>query len=911
MVKILKKQKQIFAAILVLCLAVPCIVAASVAGSLNRNPVIRSVPVSTEVTTEEHIAALKRTIAMLKAEEAEMMIASGPQAVAGPIASAIGGSIRSFAKDFIQLFWPGAGMGSQFGLNLLNGSKSGILSRVLSFINRPGGGSNVRPQPQSGLIGGGGPALTNTGGSEDEYEDINGMYGSFGQIIQLADGSYYGNGLMNQMVGYSPMNADGTVQGWFHEKVNNTVISNVEKAIRDAYDPTKGGVPEKQSWRGGNTGISRVADTQPKTLEEYIAAVKAEANKTPARVIDMELVTAVIEIVSECHTCVAAQPPEPAQLCGETKCLVEERNLVLIPALVKAFTETPVNEDGDYAKLLAMLEQMFLDNDAKWQEQIANAMQASGGAGEGGGEGGGGAMDILGQIMEMIMGIIMASQMAGAGGGGGGGNGNQWANPGGPVGADQVPNSLTNDVIKTFEEALQAIELAEKPGTFTRNGEEYVIKAGDGYHKVHRNLFFPQQCSSEAKASGGTLGEGVIDFRCLSKENENKIRAVVDTSGGEKATELIIPKSPDQAKRPPLGNMNTDWCEDTNCSMLGKDRKDRHCLIWHIVECTCSCMFKNSLDVGGDPQWNVDRIQSADGGTIYYPAGHPKGREYEQLKENITEGCTIDAATMHMQAAIACFNARKKFENQPGECCRAVPHRGTAGAVGKEVTTVNYKANTKDGFTHAVDMEGKKFVEITAPGGRFERGTSSQRRSARAAPQGKTPAPNVNLQPRISTPIVGGGGPRLTNIIGSLELPIWELTGTKGSPSGFTIEHEEDGSDWFGRHGMHNPIETQMMFEDWGWVPGETVVLLADSTGRGTESYAQRLSRFLSFYNREDDGSGGTRMIPTTIIAPTSVIRDKGSGYYYPIGGQWLAFTAGGAGVPVDPYNTDTWTWLA
>jgi len=66
-----------------------------------------------------------------------------------------------------------------------------------------------------------------------------------------------------------------------------------------------------------------------------------------------------------------------------------------------------------------------------------------------------------------------------------------------------------------------------------------------------------------------------------------------------------------------------------------------------------------------------------------------------------------------------------------------------------------------------------------------------------------------------------------------------------------------------------------------------------DSTGSGENSCGQRLSRFITNSRDENDK-------PTTLIAPTSVIREKGE-EYHPVDGQWLAFEDRKAGVVWSP----------
>jgi len=773
--------------------------------------------------------------------------------------------IRSTTSTIGSGYWPGANGGfpySERTFETAQWNKLGGLSQTLSYSSRIDGG----------------------------------FLASLNQLVQDADGNYWG-GLLAQVTGSGPGG------GFLQNTVNNNIINQIDELMK-AFDVSGAGLGPGPI----STGVSKVADTQPNTYQDILDKLNKNNNST----IDLALVTAVVEILNQCHTCQPATEDEPAILCGVDRCLVAERNIVLIPAVIAALTQTPKQESNisDMDKLLAEIEKMMKDRNAKWQEEQAKKQaeqKPTNSGGEQGGEQKGGEQG--GSFLEKLMQMLQGQGQQGGGGGGGSGPGgfppnvNPVSNPPtnqGPQGASQNANNaaaqnqqqITNGLNNAANVLNNGTPVPGQPGVTQVNTPNSTITATVGDKEItvkKEDRFYPTLCSFP----GGTdpRYDSYRDpnhLMCLPETVDDRMVDAMDNQqlGGERVKEIFLHAF----------EMQGSSCLNGKCS-INDDTSEKHCAAWHFTECDCACVkstFKSGKIEGFDFNW--ERIQKE---------GSPEGKGKIEDK---AKGCTYEEAQRHQAAAKKCHaaaddpklkSARDRFNNTiggkenigvPAPCCKSIEFQGqpTVGTIttfeqflglpnlpGTEPFTLNgvtYNA------TSNINLHGDT-TGGAAPG-TFQTSETNTHTLTNGGLNNTAGGGFNNYNGN-------GGSPKRAAVTEPEKITINGF----GSPSGITIA----SGFWAGRHGMHNPLETELMLIEEGWELGKIIILQADSTGRGENSYAQRLSAFLTNINRDPETD---ELIPVTVIAPTSVLREKG-GVFYPVGGRWLKFVGGNPGIPL------------
>jgi len=720
-----------------------------------------------------------------------------------------------------------------------------------------------------------------------------GLFASMDSISENASGAFTGSKTQ-------------FTDAFFTTSVTEAVIANVEKAIKN--NNSSGAVLTSTSGEGVN-------------VDYYITEIRKILDEGTD--ITPELVEALIAQLTTCYSCDFSLMAEnwDIGLCGGETCLVVDRNLEVLPAVYAALSQTPTSgsDPVDMEKFTKNVSNMIDDIDRTWQEQQGKANQSgSNSAGQGGGS----------DIFENIIGMLQ--QM---GGGSGLSDSLPYTNE-----ATAMRQANTNIETKG-DEALKSIEtLLNEPNqcTTTRTGytctklqcpihsgvaeapvaakpasETETDRYGKIYNKTYLGVNFPALCSS-GRTDSGKISISTprlidatrdTDYFCLPYGDQELIweRIWVKGYGGEATKEWWFGLGNASSDPAYFEKTNHDWCNDGKCSRLANDLADinKHCMLWHLLECKCACVEwgdgsaepkhrEQGISTLGDDPWT----SSVNGQKV-----EPKRNTLFGL---FAEGCNKEDAEKHLSAALKCYELSK---GTPQTCCRHVPRaKDVPNPIGitVEKTAVHAEQGTAGTVVTASTSGGEKIRSET---GVFRRvGRHNVRRTCFI--QRPTTGSTVRKWGRGLRRLgdeTAINGPRFTadgGILDMIELRAF------GSPAGFTL-----GDDMFasGRHGMHNPLETEIMLYDMGWEPGMPIKLLADSTGWGDNSYARRLSQFLTYTNFEVDSLGNyvldqydrRKPIPTTVIAPTGVVRDRGSGEYVVLNGKWLEFTAGNPGIPL------------
>ena len=1072
MFKVLKKQKRLFVYFVVMCLAIPCIIGASVAGSMNRNPVVRHVPVSTgQFSEEEAIQFINQLLAQNNLPGIDPAAFGAPSGGSGSYKS----NRLSIEKGFLKQLLPAL---LAFSSETNNWSSLlGGLAQMFSFSTKPGGGlvSSIM-QLVSSLAGGAGGSGGGSGGSGGQggQEFLGGILAQAtgpsnsvfeDRVTELAMNAameYIRNGGNDpSRFGLEPAKAGASikptsgeldalatkVKNYLQPKNGEEITAEMAQELINLLLQCPDCKPVQSGMCATFTGMTAALTThystckeckrveieipqypsgKPDTEEAYqnylnikkdmcpelmaIAGNKDPIHGDPkelAKPFDEKTTAAAAAHVAGCATCKDSNPasqgfmnfcdgyktlmeqlanhlnPDHANKCtagcigatstggmcgGELGCLTVQKYSGLIPGIMKALSQNPVDEGGDLEKLfggpgkIGTIEAMMKHNDATFQESVANLM-GSGSAGSIGtmsakvsgsstprsindsgngnsnnnnntaGSGGGGFLQGLGQSFASAGLATAANALLGGGAGGGLGGGLGGLISGfvnNPIA--QGLNIAWNNILSLMNGdglSIGSIIASFLPVTITRTGERIMIGGGGGgsgiasptsaspaaagggessiKYEVQRH--YPAWCSM-VPATGSTGME--YPHRCLPLAAEASIQSMIweEMLGGRAALAANIAATSIQAG----ALFPSPACIDTLCSILNP-ASEKHCRVWHLTQCRCACVmpappgeYRGPNIVGGI--WiGVQSPPPPLGFALGLPGGIlPIGM-----------GCTAEAALEHQAAAIACaaaYQARVPLVGplplQAGPCCRSIPEdnlRGTTG-LSTEASVV-----ISSGGDAGIGPSSTGAFPIASSGGG---GLTSIVRNITKDVRGDLSVGESMFDHFVWATELANG---IISLVGSLggggggsgggdddegggggaspaSVPRYAVDGSDppivlsgiGSPSGITIETDS----WMGRHTMSNPVETQMMLSELGWKPGMTIILQADSTGRGDNSYAQRLSAFLTNISRDENDK------PTTVIAPTSVIRKKGE-EYYPVGGQWLKFVGGNHGVPWTP----------
>ena len=389
--------------------------------------------------------------------------------------------------------------------------------------------------------------------------------------------------------------------------------------------------------------------------------------------------------LKDCDTCKNAKEEDfipTSGLCGYDNCLTYEENMDLVSVVIKALTQSAVDQGGDVEMFLDEVSKMMEANHQKFMQDMAdeyfggdsrldiNAAVTSFGTASGATRTSSLVLPVsitpvsntgvIGNVANnFVNNVVARAGLAGIGNGAllssiAGGALTSLFDSVLPFGANIALNNILN-LLRGDGLSIGAIIQSLLPiPRITRNGEEFSLTLGPlAGIKLNVKRSYPSWCSKPAIGA-----QDAFPHRCVQRPLEVSMRSIVKTLGGFKAIPSIAGTSLQ------LGAITPSVaCIDTLCSSLNP-LSDKHCMAWHIAQCTCNCVF-------------------------YDPTGMvpPVPNPWRILPPSFGVGpCTVPEAIVHNLAAQACYKAgqiptRKFNPLQPGPCCRAT-NNGTMGTGG-------------------------------------------------------------------------------------------------------------------------------------------------------------------------------------------------------------------------------------
>jgi len=627
MIKRLFKQKKLLTSLVLMCLLVPCFIGASITGALVSTKGIKDIgSAPSSVSANVDIAALKLTI------DTERIFS---------------GTVSTIKTGKENYHKPGAKNEGEY-----KDSKNG---EAIIHTYNPAGLSFTHKQMFD--------LLNSVTG--DSKERINRILATFSSTI--------GNNTTGAQMYKGGMPTAGA------QKAINTLAR---------YNAWRLGQPQQ--------GILPIAT---RTNEVILPEVSQDEIDEVGRIVsayeqgkinvDMQLFTAIIEVLSRCSGC---QQGPPIVLCGGDKCLVSERNMVLIPLIIEALTTDDELEDVE--KLADdMFEYMIKNHEEMKNVETEEDLEKtqSGGTGQNPGSGsGGGGNGFLEQLMNM-----MNQQNAGGAGGPGGFN---IGDTSGMKNNFQVRTDLAAEATKLLEEFISLVEGANEFKGIP-DFPEYGAKASQSgktitYEYNHNKDWYPSICGDPAPGSKpggneqykhkcvpGTEEEGILkDLKELAKTWDTSEPGYPTEEQYKKIEAIIKP-----------GDKEGVACNDykkcrTAYKFTDKDGKDteikketeKHCLVWHILECV------------NDPL-PLEK----------YKDSQQERRDHDEInKDNAKKACQDNAKRQPL------FEGKEK----QWPCCQAHGSENVAGWTGKEegkiTITLDYET-TEKGVNRVKKIEKK------------------------------------------------------------------------------------------------------------------------------------------------------------------------------------------------------------
>jgi hypothetical protein len=376
--------------------------------------------------------------------------------------------------------------------------------------------------------------------------------------------------------------------------------------------------------------------------------------------VDIPLITAVIEILSRCGGCHAGPP---IVLCGGNVCRVSERNKVLIPLVIEALTE------DDEVDMAMLAEEMF-----KYIESLFNDLSENGIQGESQGTGQNPQNPGPGQnngFMQELMNMLQNQAANGGVGPGGFNMGNTMGTD--PGGRNKIRTDLVQAVdreLGEFKGMVRDIINVPRPGATVSHTPGTIT-----YTYNRTKEWFPSICGAPAIGSqpGGNKDHG---HRCVSEDAEKALKELAEkwdlsATGAKKAAQNA------ELAKIEIGCLNKD---NKKCSWLpeGGETSDRHCLVWHILECTNIMHEDTPYEV---PQTHLDKIEEA------------------------IDACTTNTKRQRLFG-------EEGIEAKQWQCCQSHESEGVKGWIGKEqgsitITVIYEPIPESSGKFRLVSLEKK------------------------------------------------------------------------------------------------------------------------------------------------------------------------------------------------------------